>query len=202
MAAQPTPVADRLTFDPDAHRYRLDGRPVPGVTTILEPLNCFEGIPPDVLERAAERGRQVHEAIHLYNVDDLAWDSLDLEIAGYLTGYVAFLKESRMQVFLSERQVASPKYGYAGTLDLFGELNGRRALIDAKSTAVFPRSVGPQLQGYEQALKETTGDTVQRRYCLHLKRDGAYKLIECKNPQDFTVFISCLNLWKWHHAST
>lgn len=197
MVAQPALIADGLEFDEAAHAYRLDGKPVPSVTQILEPLHAFDGIPLDVLEAAAERGRKVHAACHLHNVDDLEWSSLDPVIAGYVTGYVKFLRESALQVFLTEKRVASRKYGYAGTLDLFGELNRRRALIDIKSTAAFPRPVGPQTAGYEQGLKETTGDAVQRRYCLLLGRDGTYKLIECAHRQDFTWFLSALNLHRW-----
>lgn len=202
MAAGSALVSAVLEFDGDAHAYRLNGRPVPGVTQVLEPLNQFDDIPPEVLAAAAERGRQVHEACHLHNVDDLDWSSLSEEVAGYVTGYVRFLRESRLQVFLSEARVASPKYGYAGTLDLFGALPtsrkaDRAALIDVKSTAAFPRPVGPQVAAYAQALQETTGDKASARYCLHLRPNGTYKLHALTGQQDFTVFMSCLNLHRW-----
>lgn len=190
-------MSARIDFDPVEHRYRLNGQPVPGVTSILEPLQKLDDIPADILAAAGEFGRHVHEAVHLYNLDNLAFDQLDPRLALYVDGYRQFLRDSKMQVLLSEFRVASPKFGYCGTLDLYGILNKRKALIDVKSTAALPRSVGLQTAAYEQALRETTGDTVNRRYCLHLK-PGGYKLVELTGRQDLTFFISALNIHRWH----
>lgn len=188
-----------IDFDAATHTYKLGGKSVPGVSAVLEPLQKLDDIPPDILAAAAEFGTQVHQAVHLFNVDDLVMDSLAPRVARYLDGYCKFLADSRMQILLTEKRVGSPKYGYCGTLDLWGELQKRRALLDVKATAAYPRIVEPQSAAYAQALQETTGDTTQRRYCLHL-RENDYKLTECKNPQDFNVFLSCLNVHRWRNS--
>jgi hypothetical protein len=190
------PVDTRIDFEEQGHRYTLNGKPVPGVTSILEPLQKLDDIPPDVLAAAAEFGQHVHAACHLHNVGDLDWDSLDPRLALYVRGYINFLTDSGMQVVHSEKRVGSVMYQYCGTLDLFGFLQRGRALIDLKSTAALPRIVGPQTAAYNQALYETTGDKATRRYCLHLKPEG-YKLVEQTNPQDFNVFLCALGVHRW-----
>jgi hypothetical protein len=191
------PVA--IEFDAGAHTYRLNGRAVPGVTSVLEPLQMLDGIPWEVLEHARVRGQHVHEACHLHNLGGLEWDSLEDEVAGYVRGYLKFLAESSFVVLASETRVGSPKYGFCGTLDLYGLLKGPTQ-IDIKTTATLPRTVGPQTAAYKQAHEETTGQKTKRRSCLHLKADGTYRLVELtdgKGVQDFTVFLSALNLHRW-----
>jgi hypothetical protein len=194
------PVEMRLEFDEPAHAYTLNGKRVPGVTSVLEPLQKLDGIPPDVLAAAAEFGQHVHAACHLHNIGDLDWDSLDPRLALYVQGYLAFLEDTGFQVVHSEKRVGSVMYQYGGTLDLFGMLKRGKSMIDLKSTAALPRIVGPQTAAYNQALYETTGDKATRRYCLHLKPQG-YKLVEQDNRQDFNTFLCALGIARWRAAA-
>ncbi len=192
-----------LQFEPIAHAYTLGGRKVPGVSTVLQPLQMFEGIPPEVLEKARLRGQHVHEACHLHTVGGLIWDSLEDDVAAYVRGYLKFQAEAGFLTLASEQRVASKKYQFAGTLDLYGIFKRGEAMVDMKATATLPRTVGPQTAAYKVALEETTGQKSKRRYCLHLKPE-AYKLIEVsdgKGVQDFTVFLSALNIHRWRVAA-
>jgi hypothetical protein len=188
-----------LEFEPVAHAYTLTGRTVPGVSTVLRPLLKFDDIPAEVLEAARLRGQHVHEACHLHTVGGLVWDSLEDDVAAYVRGYLKFQTEAGFVTLASEVRVASLKYQFAGTLDLYGVFQRGEAMVDMKATAVLPRTVGPQTAAYKQALEETTGQKSKRRYCLHLKPE-AYKLVEVsdgKGVQDFTVFLSALNIYRW-----
>ena len=62
--------------------------------------------------------------------------------------------------------------------------------------------VGHELQVFVRRLAggDRVGDKVQRRYCLHLRSDGTYRLHHLAGLQDFSVFLSCLNLYRWHRA--
>lgn len=200
-------MAIDLQFDAEQHRYTLNGRHVPSVTQVLDPLNVLDGIPWDVLEAAREFGNHVHAACHLFNLDDLDWSSLDSVLASYVRGYQRFLIETGFVVLASEERVASVGCMYAGTLDLRGVLpqrkRKRRALIDIKSTAVLPRTVGPQTAAYDRANYEMTGEKSDCRFCLHLKPDD-YKLVELTDGpgiQDFTLFLSALNVHRWRAAA-
>lgn len=192
-----------LEFDEPTHAYTLNGRRVPSVTQILDPMQMLDGIPWDVLEAARIFGNNVHLACHYHNVGILDWDSLDDFLASYVRGYLKFLAESSFMILASEERVASVKAGYAGTLDLRGILNRRRSIIDIKSTSALPRTVGPQTSAYENAYREMTGEKTERRFCLHLKPDG-YSLVPLQDGprvNDLTYFISALNIWRFHHAS-
>lgn len=193
-----------LEFDPAAHRYTMNKRVVPSVTQVLDPLISFEGIPYDVLENARVFGQHVHQACDMHLRGELDWDSLSENVCAYVMGYDRFLVESKFIVIATEERVASLKYGYAGTLDLRGQFpNQKRATIDIKSTAVLPRTVGPQTAAYEQCVIEMQGERYGKRHCLHLKPHG-YKLTAVHDGpgiQDMTVFVSALNLWKWRNAA-
>jgi hypothetical protein len=192
-----------LEFEPIAHAYTLNGKKVPGVSAVLQPLLKFDDIPEHVLEQARLRGQHVHEACHLHTVGGLVWDSLEDDVAAYVRGYLKFQAEAGFITLASEVRVASVKYRFAGTLDLYGIFKRGEAMVDMKATAVLPRTVGPQTAAYKQALEETTGQKSKRRYCLHLKPD-AYKLVEVTDGpglQDWTVFLSALNIFRWRAAA-
>jgi hypothetical protein len=204
---------EKLQFDEEKHEYRHDGRVVPSVTQILKPLSEAEyrGVNRDVLDAAAQRGKAVHKMIELDLRDDLDVDSLPDELQPYYTAWQNFRNLSGFECLLSEARVYSPRYNYAGTLDLFGRLNGDAALIDAKRTVVVPRSVGPQTAGYEQALRWNYPDLVSKcvngpgegcinRYALHLRADGSWRLVPQKDPNDARVFLAALTLHNYLEA--
>ena len=196
-----------LQFDEDKHEYRLDGRVVPGVTTILKPISEAEyrHVDAATLDVAAWRGRAVHKLIELDLRDDLDVDGLSDELLPFHTAWRNFRNLSGFKCLLSEARVYSERYGYAGTLDLFGRLDGEAALIDAKRTVAVPRSVGPQTAGYEQAVRESHPDAVAQcasgpgdgrinRYALHLRADGSWRLVPKTDPNDARVFLAALTL--------
>lgn len=207
-------TANVLTFDPDRHEYRLGSQPLPGVTSILARLTAeeYRGVAPEVMERAATLGKAVHRLIELDLADDLDESSLSGDLADYLEAWRAFRALSGFEPLLSEQQVYSERHGYAGTLDLFGILNGEAALIDAKRTAAVPRTAGPQTAAYERALRECMPEVVQRavsgaepgrirRYALHLMPFKKWALVPFTNPSDERVFLSCLSIQQWSAAA-
>lgn len=197
---------DALQFDEVLHRYTRNGRVVPSVTQILGSLSAAEyaGVNREVLERAAQRGRAIHKLIELDLRDDLDVDSLSAELHPYYTQWRQFQELSGFDCRLSEGRVWSDRYGFAGTLDLFGVLNGDAVLIDAKSTCVVMRTVGPQTAGYELALRESQPSLMSQcvagpgagridRYALHLTPDH-WRLVPRKDPNDRRVFLAALTL--------
>jgi hypothetical protein len=189
-----------LQFEEDGHSYTLNGRRVPSVTDVLEPLQLFDGIPPDVLEAARVFGGHVAMACDMHNKGTLDWDSMDSLLASYIRGYLKFLAETSFVILASEERVASVKCGYAGTLDLRGIMNRKSWIVDSKSTHVLPRTVGPQTSAYLAAFNEMTGEAYKHRACLHLKPDGyTFVPLEDKGKRiaDYTLFVSQLNVYRW-----
>ena len=60
-----------LAFNAESHTYTLDGRALPSVTQVLDPLNELDGVPRDVLAAATEFGTHVHLACDLHDVQDV-----------------------------------------------------------------------------------------------------------------------------------
>jgi len=188
-----------LDFEPEAHRYRLDGREVPSVTQVLGALNDFSRIPPDVLETARLRGDYVDEACSLIDAGTLDWSSVDPEHVDYVAGYHHWLEDSGAVIVASQLRVASQTLHYAGTLDILAHIKDGLCLIDRKASHVPPPTVGPQTAGYLQAAKETFGHRIRRRYCLHLhpSHPRGYRMTALTDPADWSVFVSALNLYNW-----
>lgn len=182
-----------LTFEHEGHVYRYGGRVVPGVTSVLEPLQFLDGVPWAVLEAAREFGTHVHLACHLYNQDELDIATLDDALMPYLKGWIAFLSETGFVVTASEKRVYHRQIGYAGTADTLGEWQRTSWVVDIKS-GVVPPTIGLQLAAYQQAAADTSAMRPKRRLCVQLTGNGDYKLHEQKDPSDFHYFLSALNV--------
>lgn len=185
----------RLQFNEATHTYTLDGRRLPSVTEVLEPYTGLDFVDRETLRAAAQLGTDVHAAIHLDSTGRLAYCPPHVE--PYLDAWRRFLAESGAVVIESEVHVYEPVLGYAGTLDNILHWNDTEVLTDIKSGSVVPKTVGPQTAGYALALKYH-GRSIRTRRCIHLRPDGTYKVHKLTDTRDATVFLSALNVWKWH----
>lgn len=195
-----------LTFDKASHSYTLDGRWVPNVTLVTDALSSYAGVPADVLKRKAAIGDAVHYATELYDANDLDWNSVPIEIEGYVKGWVKFKEDTGWITELSEQRVYSEKYQYAGTLDCVGRFTKLRRLkprhtiiLDKKTTYDYLPSFGPQIAGYLQAWNEHHTPKATHRVAVRLMPDGTYELYECDDPTDWSVYLSALSLRNWKH---
>ena len=189
-------TAADLCFDEASHTYHVGGVRWPSVTEVLDPLLELDGIPRHVLDAAAAFGSNVHAACHLYNQGRLDEASLDPALAPYLFGWKQFLADTGAIVVASELRVSHKQLRYAGTLDTIAMIDRRRELVDIKSTAEIPRTVGPQTAAYAEAK----GEPRIRRRVVQLRADGDYRSRVLTNRTDFNVFVSCLNIWRFRNA--
>lgn len=188
-----------LAFDAARHEYRVRGRVVPSVTTVLGILTDFGAVPAEVLARAAEFGTHVHQACALWNRGILDEAALDPALAPYLAQWQRFVVESGAEIRDSELPVYHRGLNYAGTLDVLADWKGQRCVIDIK-TGVVPRSVGAQTEAYRRAHdSQECGPAARRRYCVQLTAD-AYKVHALTDPSDWALFNSCLNIWRYRNG--
>lgn len=185
-----------LQYDDATHTYTLDGKVLPSVTQILKRLSqvAYRFVDRKVMDRAAALGTAVHKLIELDIAGTLDEDALDPQLHLYLKSWRTFRATSGFHPMLSEQRVHSERYGYAGTLDMLGELHGSIALIDAKRCAQVPVTAGPQTAGYELAARERfpeifTGKRA-KRFALQLNTDGTHRLVPFTDPDDARVFLS------------
>jgi len=193
-----------IKFDSNAHIYYVDGKKTISVTQALAVLSDFSNIRTDVLKRAGDFGTACHLATALYDQRVLDESVLDDNLKPHLSGWKLFLKDSGFAIEAIEKIVYSQKYGYCGTIDRVGILNGRRAVIDIKTGQVSP-TMAIQLSAYLTAYNEEMpyAEKAQDRMIVQLKEDGTYSLPkkEFYKTTDFGVFKACLTIAKWKRAS-
>jgi len=178
-----------LEFNEERHEYKLDGVILPSVTQVIKSAGLVDDTFYD--EYSCRRGTAVHLATALYDEGTLDESTVADEIKGYLAGWVKFLKESKFKVREAEQLLSHPVRGYAGTRDRRGFLNDKWTILDIKTGALNP-AVGVQLAAYKHL---SAGD--DKTYTVQLKANGTYALKKYDDPADWTVFMACLNLYKW-----
>ena len=172
-----------IFFDEATHTYLVDGQEVPSVTEILKPLHRSYGkVNASVLEYAANRGKAVHAALELFDLGGELEASPETE--GYIRAYLEWQSVYRPKWTAVEQIVWSGLFGYAGTLDRAGFLNGGEfAIVDLKTSQATKESlvsVCCQTAAYEIAFNEHTPQRGYKRYGLFLKSDGTYRLVDCE----------------------
>lgn len=182
-----------ICFDESAHAYTVDGIPVPSVTQVCRFLSYdCKSDRPWLAKLAADRGSRVHAACAALDWGAEAEEAPD--IAGYLTAYRRFLRDYRPDWTGIEYTAGSLSLGLAGTLDRFGYLCGRSAIVDLKTGARLYRPyLRAQLTGYRRLLAEAVpAFTSPLLYALQLTKEGTYTLLEV--PPDDQLLDACIFL--------
>lgn len=123
----------------------------------------------------------------------------------FLDEYVGWLDEHVERIEAVERLVYHPKRRYAGTLDqLVVMRDGRRALVDVKTSGYLSGTFGLQLAAYAQAL-EAHGEPVERRIILHLPKKAGGDLFtheygEDEIRDDDRTWKAVLRVWRHYFA--
>lgn len=179
------------TFDlkrAKAHqRYRVNGSPVPGVTTVLGVIakpalinwaweqgmlgNDFR----KVRDTSAEIGTLAHSLIadELRGVTETPMDTFTTEQVVFaehcLTAWRSWREGKVLHPALIEEQMVSERYRYGGTIDIYGRLGRANELIDLKTGGGIYDEYLAQLAAYRQLLIEN-GHTVKRARILRIGR--------------------------------
>lgn len=148
------------------HGYKVDGRKMPGVTTILGKTMPKEALinwaaettanyavdnwedlgqlaPSKRLkelmgarfadrDQAANRGTEVHTLAEAY----IKGQEIEVPeaIDGHVRQYEAFIADQRVNPVVVECVIANRTVGYCGTVDLVADVDGRRKLVDLKTS--------------------------------------------------------------------
>lgn len=196
-----------IAFFEDEHKYLVDGTiDAPSVTTVLNYISDaeYKRIDPSLLLYAARRGTLVHEYCEAIDYD-IPPETVEAEIVGYIKAYLEFLRDYRCSWEQIESAVYSEEYGFAGTIDRAGLIDGKESVLDIKTlsapTKLNKFSVCMQTAAYAVARRETYGVETQKRFALYLKKDGDYTLMDCGlyevkyGVDSFAVFSNCLQLY-------
>jgi hypothetical protein len=203
---QAEPCDDVIEFEAASHEYRLGGKVLPSVTRVLADLSPIKHLDPAVLAPAAERGKDVHLACQLYDLDQLDESSITPEIEPYLFAWQTFRSDYLVRCLEVERIVYA--HGYAGTLDRYVQwAPGRRiglrfGLLEIKTGAADPTH-GPQTAAYLHALLSMKKKLLPRgsvrgaptRAAVYLGADGRYRVELHQDPADLSIFMAALTTY-------
>lgn len=186
-----------LTFEEKAHQYKLNGLVLPSVTTIMKPLSedVYGSIDEQVLNRAAQRGTAVHNAIE--NYIKFGIEDIPPEHEGYFKAFLKWFEEHNVVPYGTEIKLYHKGLMYAGTADMAASVDGIDTLVDFKTSASVSKMLGGvQLEAYDRALASHDSEMkFGQKLILHLKKDGKYEVVPFVNGVDcWRVFTALLTV--------
>ena len=160
-----------LEYIDESHTYLVDGVIVPSVTQLLGKKfgHKYDGINPDVLKRAAEKGTAVHNAIEEWCKHGTESDLPELYNFRFLQRQYNFeVLANEVPVILFEDE--SPIV--CGRLDLVLKMGDETGLADIKRTSALDKEyLGYQLNIYRLAYQQTYGEDITFLRGVHLRED-------------------------------
>ena len=161
-----------LEYIDETHTYLYDGVILPSITQILKIKfgNKYNGVSKEVLQKASERGTQVHQAIEDYekrNIDNP--DIKELRNYKFLKsrfGFECLENEIPRVLFLDNKPVC------AGRIDLILKEKDQVGVADIKRTSVFDKEyVAYQTNLYRIGYQQCYGVEINFLRGLHLRED-------------------------------
>lgn len=190
--------------DHSTYMNKLDVE-VPSVTTILKVLNkpsiakwanslgwkrmSYE----KVLEERAFEGTIVHELCHeVLFKEGAKFDTSTPErlefISSYLKNFNSFLDEHKLEPIWGEKSFSSDRFG--GTVDLYCVLDGKKTILDFKTSKSFYSTHFIQLGAYIQLLEQE--DLSVEQVAILRLRDGK-RAIKIISREDMEKYIEIFN---------
>lgn len=160
---------NQFTFS-DGRFYQAEsGGWVPSVTTILEAypkpfalLQWFKekgAAADEIRDLAGKRGSNVHHLTEEFDrgrechlLDASGRPAYSLDEWGMFERYTEFVNRYNPEPLLIEQNVVNEKLGYAGTIDRVIDLNGKRLIMDIKTSNIIGNSYWLQLAAYRELL--------------------------------------------------
>lgn len=164
-----------IEFLEKEHIYLKNGIIVPSVTQILSKIfpNKYDKVPFWKLDAKAEYGTIVHLSIEKYEKNE-ELPTLNTYQKISLEEYKK-LKEEYSIIPLEQETIVSYEYEFAGRLDMIAIVNGKKCLLDIKTTAILDKEwLSWQLSMYELAY----GYDFDEFYCIWLPKGKIGKLVK------------------------
>ena len=219
---------NQITFT-DARFYidRETGEYYPSATTILEaypkPYALLQWMKEagskadEIRDAAGRRGSAVHQLTEDYDnglecnlLGENGQPDYSMEEWAMFERYVDFTAALNPTHQLIEQQVLSPRLKFAGTIDRVCLINGKRYILDIKTSNGVYNSYWLQVAAYQQALlKEAKVKTdgvailwlnAKTRTKKDLQGIGWQLIIKEDTKQDWNLFRSVQKLWLAEHS--
>lgn len=185
---------------------------------------AFPSLTPETLKDVLEEARTAHTAKKEAggDVGTLVHKAIENYIAGVETSvpkeaekpfnaFLEWVKQSRVQFTESELPVYSRQYDYAGTLDAIGEIDGKKYIIDFKTSEPRKIFAGRKFTGqysfypehfvqvgaYHQALQEESGEDFDGHIVVYITKQGmVFPFKNTEVEKNKLAFLSALGLFR------
>ena len=160
-----------LEYIDETHTYIYDGVVLPSITQILKAKfgGKYDGIPKETLERAAEQGTAVHQAIEDYEQQGIESELPELRNYKFLKkayNFDCIANEVPVVLFKDDEAVA------CGRLDLVLKEGEQIGLGDIKRTSALDKNyLAYQLNLYRIAYQQCYGTEIAFLRGIHLRND-------------------------------
>ena len=118
-----------LVFEPELHRYTVDGVEVPSVTTILKEIGIIDTT--YYTASGAATGKTKHQMLEVLDRGELDWTAVPDEWLWICEAWVRWLGDC--EILAIEEPVCHEILGYAGTPDRVLLVDGEKTVVDIKS---------------------------------------------------------------------
>lgn len=189
------------TFDPETHRYYLDGRRVVGITEAL----ALSGIkpPPDPstrthaanVEYACQRGTAVHKMCELDDLGKCDSYDFDANLLPYLDAWRSFKRDYGFAPDFTERFLVHEVFCFGGIPDSAGpcDKTGGYTVVERKVRELDDADE-LQVAGQSILLKDVAGKPVAHGLLVRLKEDGKYQVKKCADRRSRGIFLAAVTV--------
>lgn len=159
-----------------------------------------------LLAKAAEIGTQCHNLIEWTLRAKLCQQpgpspSISDKAMWAFSCYERWAKKVSLKPILVEQTVYSKTYGYAGTMDLLAEVEGKLTVIDFKTgKSVYPEA-HLQANAYKYALREMGHGNAQQAIIVRLPKNETdpepEPVLADEEDNCMEVFLAVKRMWHW-----
>ena len=193
-----------VVFDEATHTYTADGRNPQGITPIVNWVfsQTYDGIPADVLKKAADHGTAVHHACQMLDAVGIVDDECKREAEAYKelkerAGLKTLLNEYTVDIFDDDCA-----WDFASQIDVVFEEDetGCYPIADIKTTSqIHLENVSLQLSIYAYIFECQNLKNVGRLYCIWLPKEqyGQPSIVEVPRvPADVIEYVLDHYVWQ------
>lgn len=158
------------------------------------------------MDKAAEIGSAVHELIEWNIRRELGQivggqPHIAPKVAHAFAAYEDWRSRVKFKPLAIEQTVFSETYSYAGTLDLWAEVDGEECVLDFKTGKAVYKEAKLQIAAYAHALEEMGHGKPKAGIVLRLPKvesDPNFEAVRIGNLGDyFKAFLSVKATWEW-----
>jgi hypothetical protein len=159
-----------------------------------------------ILEKAGDIGSQAHNLIEWTIKAMLCHEAgpsprISPKAEWAFAAWERWANSVSFKPILVEQVVYSRTYGFAGTLDLFAEINGKPTVVDWKTGKAVYAESHLQNAAYRHALREMGHGDPEQGIIVRLPKlenDPEFEAVVADDETtSFPIFLHAFELWRW-----